>query len=266
MTTNRYRDAELAKLKEALESLGASGNAIACYLASYRLGRASVGVIAKTARLDRSSAYIACEQLRELGVLERDETGTRKQVAAKPPSAVMARLRTEMRRLRRQHDDIEETLPELLASYAGRGTQPVLQFFSGRDGLRQITGDVLEHADGEILLWTNQRTEKRVFTDADHREFIAERLRRKIAIRVLAADTPEGRALRAGDVRSRRESHVVAGEPFTSETYVYADRVAMLSFDKEVVGFVVRSKEFSDAQRWLFEEIWRNNDPKRKNA
>jgi sugar-specific transcriptional regulator TrmB len=260
MKTTRYRDDELKKLKEALGALGMSGNAVAFYLACYRTGRATVGEVAKACAMDRSSAYLACDQLVSCGVVECDDTTSRKTVAAKPPSAVLARLRTEMRRLRRHHDEVEESMQELLAAYSADATKPVLRFFSGRDGLRQITDDVLEHAEGEILLFTNQRTEKNVFTHADHEEFIRERLRRGLNIRVLAADTPEARSMKQSDKSTRRATRIVEGEPFTSETYIYGDKVAMLSFDREVVGFVVRSKEFADAERWMFEEIWRNHD------
>ena len=260
MKRSLYRDDELKKLKEALGALGATENAAAFYLTLYRAGTSTVGDVAKVSKMDRSSAYLACGQLEELGLVDGDATGPRKAVTAKPPSAVLARLRTDMRRLRRHHDEVEESMQELLASYQERESRPVLRFYAGHDGLKQITDDVLENANGEILLFTNQRTEKNVFSSADHAEFIRERLRRGISIRVLAADTPESQAMAASDASVRRETRVVDGEPFTSETYIYGDNVAMLSFDKDVVGFIVRSRDFARAQRWTFEEVWRNHE------
>lgn len=260
MKRGLYHDDELKKLKEALGALGATENAAAFYLALYRAGTSTVGDIAKGSKMDRSSAYLACGQLEELGLVDADATGPRKAVTAKPPSAVLARLRTDMRRLRRHHDEVEESMQELLASYRERENKPVLRFYAGHDGLKQIVDDVLEHAHGEMLLFTNQRAEKNVFSNADHEEFIRERLRRGISIRVLAADTDEARAMIASDKAVRRETRIVDGEPFTSETYIYGDNVAMLSFDKDVVGFVVRSKEFAAAQRWIFEQLWRKHE------
>ncbi|MEI6511200.1 MAG: helix-turn-helix domain-containing protein [Candidatus Uhrbacteria bacterium] len=257
MSRNSYHDDELKKLKEALMALGATENAAAFYLACYRAGTSTVGDVAKVCKMDRSSAYLACDQLVELGLVETDASATRKTVTAKPPSAVLARLRTDMRRLRRHHDDVEESMQELLASYREQENKPTLRFFAGHDGLKQIVDDVLEHADGEILLFTNQRTEKNVFSQADHQEFVRERIRRGVSIRVLAADTVEAREMRDRDVTVRRETRIVEGEPFTSETYIYGDNVAMLSFDKDVVGFIVRSRDFARAQRWTFEQLWR---------
>lgn len=263
MARPAYSERELRKLSDALGMLGASPNAVAFYLACYRGGKATVGDVARACKMDRSSAYLACEQLDALGLIERDASAARKTVSAKPPSAVLARLRTEMRRLRRHHDDVESAMPELLAAFASHASKPVLRFYAGHDGLKQIVDDVLEHADGEILLFTNQRTEKNVFSSADHQEFIRERIRRGVSIRVLAADTPEARAMRTSDASLRRETRIVEGEPFTSETYIYGDNVAMLSFDTDVVGFVVRSKEFAAAQRWTFEQLWEKHASKK---
>ncbi|MFA5945866.1 MAG: hypothetical protein WC802_03090 [Patescibacteria group bacterium] len=262
MSDSVYFNAELKELAEALKMLGATQNAVALYMASFTTGRTTVGKLASICQMDRSSAYIAVEQLRELGVLETDETSARKTILARPPKAVLSRLRTEMRRLRRQHDTIEESLPGLLASYVAHESKPTLQFFSGIEGLHQIADDVLEYGKEEVLLYTNQATEENVFSEADHKEFIAERLRRGLSIRVLAADVPESYELQRRDKQCRRETRIVDGEPFTSETYIYADKVAMLSFDKEIIGFVVRSKDFAQAQRWMFEQIWEKHGGK----
>lgn len=256
MKSLSYSDDARSELAGALRMMGATENAVRVYMMSYVTGRATIGKLAGLCKMDRSSAYLACDQLKELGVVTSDGSAARKEVWAKPPKAVLARLRTEMRRLRRQHEAIEESLPKLIASYVEHPSKPVLQFFSGKEGLHQIADDVLENAQGEILLFTNQRTEKNVFVDADHKSFIAERLRRGIPIRVLATDNPAARDLKKRDKQSNRETRIVEGEPFTSETYIYGDKVAMLSFHEEIVGFIVQSKEFARAQRWMFEEIW----------
>lgn len=249
---------ELVELKEALQSLHLSPNAVRFYLESYRTGPASIGQIALLCSMDRSSAYLAVEQLKEHGLVTEDLAGTRKKIAAKPPKTVLARLRTETRRFRRQAEAIEESLPALLASYAANEAKPILQFFSGVPGLHQVTDDVLEQAEGEILLLTNQATEKDVFSKADHEAFIATRLQRGISIRVLAANVPDAYELQKRDKYCLRETRVVDGEPFTSETYIYADTVAMINFNREVMGFTVRSKEFAESQRWMFEQLWKH--------
>ncbi|MFA4845658.1 MAG: hypothetical protein WC654_03815 [Patescibacteria group bacterium] len=257
MSKDLYHAHELKQLSDALGQLHASSNAISFFLASYRTGRATVGQIARLCQMDRSSGYLACQQLVDLGLMDEDASSGKKIVLAKSPKTVLSRLRTAARSLRRHHDVIEESLPTLMAGYAAQGNKPVLEFYSGKLGLQQLTEDILESASGgEILLFTNQQMEKNVFTEADHRDFIAGRLVRDISIRVLAADTPEAHALQGKDRQTRRETRIVKGVPFTNETYIYGDKVAMLSFDQEILGFTVRSKDFVEFQRWVFEQLW----------
>src|SRR3989339_100616 len=107
---------ELKTIKNALEMLQASPNAITFYLTSYRLGRRAIGQVAKEAQMDRSSAYLAFEQLKQLGVMEEEAVSGCKIVVAKPPQAIVARLRTEIRRFRREVGGIEGAMPVLSAA------------------------------------------------------------------------------------------------------------------------------------------------------
>lgn len=254
-------------LTKALYSLGLTQNATTFYLESYRLGKATIGKVAEKARMDRSSAYLACKQLREAGLIEESLSEGITTIWAKAPTAVITQLRAETRRLRAQSEKLEEQLPELLAEYSVSANKPVLQYFSGKSGFAQITEDVLEHADKEILLFSNQHEERKVFTEVDHREFIKGRLTRKIKIRVLTPDTIEARTLKQSDTRSLRETRIIPGPPaFFSETYIYDDNVAMLSFNREILGFIVRSVDFATSQRWMFEQLWKGLEPHVRDA
>ena len=248
---------ELKTIKEALELLGSSKNAIDFYMVSFRLGKSSIGRVATAARMDRSSAYLACQQLIDLGLIGQDLTASRKVVWAESPQTVMAKLRTKIRQFRKQHEAIEQSLPQLLAEYKELDSKPVLQFFSGQDGLKEISDDVLQSGVKEILLLSNQAEERKVFTDHDHKDFIQRRLAQGIRIRVLATDTLEAKQLQKSDKQNLRETCIITSEePFTSETYIYGNKVAMLSFDLDFFGFIVTSKPFAQSQRFMFEQLW----------
>lgn len=249
----------MKEIKSALKALGANNNAIKFFECSFTLGRSPISKIAQHIKMDRSSAYLACDELVSLGLLNVEVVRNRKIVWAKPPRSIISRLRTRIRQLKTQCLNIETQMPELLAAYEKSDSQPVLQYFSGKDGLRQITDDVLESAQGEILLYSNQAEEKNVFTDLDHKAFIKARKQNDIFIRVLAPDTPEAHNLKKTDSLSLRETRIIYDEeiPFKCETYIYADKIAMLEFRDQIQGFIVRSEEFNHAQRWLFEKVWK---------
>ena len=175
----------LDSLKSALAELGLSKNEIQCYLTSYRVGKSSIGDIAQLLRMDRSSAYLAFGRLKDHGLIEEDVAQPIKKVWARPPQAIASHLRSKMRTLRKRFDEIDSILPALLAEYSEHDAKPVLRFFSGKHGLKEITDDVLEHARNEVLLLSNQKEERRVFSPLEHRRFIRERILKKIKIRVL---------------------------------------------------------------------------------
>ncbi len=246
-------------ISEALKVLNASPNAIRFFSTSYRAGSSSIGQIAKLSSMDRSSAYIAFDALKGLGLVDEELTGGRKVVVARPPKAVIARLRTEIRKMRRHVDAIEEGMPGLMAEYANKEDKPILQMFSGADGLGKIKDDVLTHAEDEILLMSNLHEEAKAFTNHEHQDFIRRRVESGVSLRLLATDSSEAHAIKLDDKINLRETRIVIGdEPFKNETYIYGDSIAMVSYKENVgiVGFIVRSKEFAEAQRWMFEEIW----------
>jgi len=248
----------LKEIKNALKFLGLHKNAVSFYLASYKIGYESVGKIARITKLDRSSAYLALSQLEEMGLILEDRKSKIRKICARPPKAVLSRLRSNSRKLRNQCEKIESKLPELLAEYQQKDNQPVLQFFSGKDGLRQITDDILEMENTELLVLSNQKEEKRVFNGIDHKEFVKKRVERNISIRVLVPDTVEGRQLSKQDKACLRETRIINENkiPFTNEIYIYNDKIAMLEFVDEIQGFIVKSFAFHQSQKWMFEKLW----------
>ena len=249
-------------LTKALKSLRLTDNAVSFYLTSYRLGVSTIGKVAERASMDRCSAYLACKQLQEAGLVEEELSSGVTTILAKAPGAVLSRLRAEARQFRTQSENLEAVLPELIAEYAAHSRKPVLQFFSGKAGFAQITEDVLEDAEKELLLFSNQREERNVFSEVDHRDFIKARIAQNIPIRVLTPDTPEAQALKKADARCLRETRIIPdAHAFTSETYIYGNNVAMLSFDREIIGFIVRSADFANSQRWMFNELWEKYAP-----
>lgn len=247
------------EIKKALFLLGLNKNAVKFYLASFRIGFSSVGQIAKITKLDRSSAYLALNQLEDVGMIMEDRSSKVKKICARPPKTVLSKLRLNSRKLRNQCRKIEEKLPELMAEYQEKESQPVLQFFSGVSGLKQISDDILDIKNTELLMLSNQKEEKRVFSNIDHNEFVKKRIKKNISIRVLVPDTVEGRELKKRDRGSLRDTRIITEKeiPFTNEIYIYNDKIAMIEYVNEIQGFIVKSLAFSESQRWMFEKLWK---------
>jgi sugar-specific transcriptional regulator TrmB len=244
-------------IEEVFSTLELTPNCKRCYLHLFEQGACSVGQIAEALVLDRSSTYLAIHQLQVEGFVEVDSSKRPKQIQAIHPRKILARLERKIQKLEEVFDITHDSMPKLEAAYTSGGNMPVLRAFSGKDGLYQIVDDVLQSGDKQILLFTNQSAERQVFNKHDHDFFIRKRKQRGLKINVLAANDEFARLLKAGDKASLRHTKLITGSvPFKCETYIYDDKVAMLGYGNQIIGFIVQSKDFSQLIKWQFEKLW----------
>ncbi len=243
-------------LANALVQLGCTDKHIRFYRASLELGTATLMEIAKKARLQRSTAYVIATELVEKGLVIGDHRAYKESFVACEPDLILQKLEAKYRQVGRNSIAFKEALPELRAAHQTTMTRPRVRTFEGKAGLVGVWKDILADPD-EILLWTNQQSEGQVFNDGTHDQFITERMRKKISIRVLAVNNPEGQALVDSDSKSLRQTKLLPeGTTFTSETYIYGDKVAILDIGKNIFGVITENGQIAASQRAIFELTW----------
>ncbi len=189
-------------------------------------------------------------------LITEDHTGYAKKLHPVEPTQLVQLLASRQRQIRKQELELEENLPNLLSHYQSSQTRPRVKVYEGNTGLMRIWKDILS-TNSEILLWTNQHTENQFFTASNHDRFITERLTKKIPIRVLAVDNPEGRSLLPLDTVSLRKTKILPQKTtFTTEMYIYGSKIAVLDYDKDIIGVIIESKPFSTTQKAIFELTW----------
>ncbi|MGF7228598.1 MAG: TrmB family transcriptional regulator [Candidatus Saccharibacteria bacterium] len=243
-------------LINSLSLLGCSQKHIKFYQAAFELGSAPLIEIAKKARLQRSTAYLIASELIEMGLVSENHRAYKKQFVAAEPDYVLQKLEAKYRQLGRNNISFKEALPELRAEHQSPLTRPRVRTFSGRAGLVSVWKDILSEQQ-EILLWTNQEVERKFFGEDTHDLFIKERVRKSIPTRVLAVDNPRARNLHASDNQNLRQTRVLPlSATFTSETYIYGNKVAILDIGKDIFGVIAESKQIADSHRNIFELTW----------
>ncbi|MFH1631577.1 MAG: helix-turn-helix domain-containing protein [bacterium] len=244
-------------LEHALNKLNLSENAKKLYLQSFHSGRSTIGELAKTLEMDRSSTYLAIQQLVSTGLMTEDVIDGKKRVWANPPSVIESMLSKKAEDYSDAAQEIHENLGELLVDYKANHQPVSLQSFSGRDSLRRITQDILSSRVDEIRIFTNQNAERKVFSANEHDDFILSRIKNGIKAYVLAADTKGADLLKKYDERELRETKIRKDlKPLKNETYIYGDKVAVLGFSDTIFGFIVHDKEFAQLQKLLFDNLF----------
>jgi len=228
------------------------------YRANLQLGAATLPEIIKVARLHRSTGYLIGAEMVAKGLAIEDHKGYKKHFVVVEPDVILRKLEAKQRQVGRGALALKEALPELRAAYHATSTLPRVRTFEGKAGLIAVWKDVLEEKQ-EILLWSNQSTEQHIFDSEAHEQFIAERVAKKIPIRVLAINNTRGKALIASDSANGRQTKLLPPDiVFTSETYIYGNKVAVLDFGKQIFGVITQNDQIAQSQRTQFEFAWRS--------
>ncbi len=247
-------------LRRALVELGCSHREVKFYLAALALGPSPISNIASRAKLSRSTAYIIAEQLIERKLIIQDYQPYKKHLSAISPRHVLRQLEAKHRRLGRSTISLKGNIAEIENFYSTDSTVPIVKTYRGLSAVMAVQNDIMR-SNTEVLLWTNQSAERSFFTDEQRQTFISQRIKQKINIRVLAVANDEGRQLIASDDTSFRKTRLLPEEVhFTPETYIYNDQIAVIDYDNDIFGVIIKNRLIAESQRAIFEHAWNSQD------
>jgi sugar-specific transcriptional regulator TrmB len=245
-------------LTAALKQLECSPKEIRLYLASFSLGPAKITDLASKARLQRSTAYLICEQLVAKQLLIDDNNAYRKQLVAATPDTLIRLLESKKRRVSRSSLTLADNIDDLRTLYGSTDTMPRISVFHGANGLRTARLSILS-SQTEVLLWTNQDAERHIFGKVEHDAFVAERVRSNIPIRALAIDNKAGRELLPHQQKLKRQIRLLpAATKFTAETYLFDQKVIILDFTADIIAIIIENASIYQAQKAIFELTWQS--------
>lgn len=234
------------------EQFGLSSKESALYLASLKLGPATVSELATHAHLKRPTAYPVIQSLVLKGYLSYAGGKVRQYIALKPERL----LKTYQK-----HLTSFSTLVPKLSELARHGRhKPHIQFFLGAEGVRRVYEESLIQPKGtEILCLGNAQAVEDALPGFG-KWYIAARVKGKIRMRALVTNTPYHKKIVTRDAVELRTTRLTSFPLFTQnmEMNVYRDTVSLVSFeDNEWVGIIIESKIFASGFRQMFEMLWK---------
>lgn len=237
-------------LEQQLATLGVDGKLYRAYVAALELGEATVQMVATKAGLGRTTAYDLLAKLEKDGLIRMVERDNKRHVVAEDPVIILQRLEL-------QRQVMSDVLPQLRSIYNRAKSKPEIRFYEGTEGIRTVLWDTLTCRSKNLrgILSMNDLRETPGLAAFD--EYIAERLKRGIHLRVLrsaAKDTEQIWPQSATDLRELRYAPPTVLLAMT--TYIYDDKVAFISSKKENYGMIFQSEELAQLHENLFEGIW----------
>lgn len=237
-------------LQQTIEKLLNNAEEAAVYLAALRIGEATVTEIAKEAKIPRTSCYHILETLTKRGLISSYPKQKRKHYIAENPQKLLMTLKEHEAALR-------EIMPQLQALDSATGAKPVVRFYEGADGIRQIFQDILSRKK-EILAITSLDDMMRSLEN-EFGEFVSQRKKQFLRVRLLTNKTEAALAFAKKDAEEFRHTHFLPEGDARAKTanFIYGNRIAIISPNANPpTGLIIEDQNIAETQQLLFETLW----------
>lgn len=239
---------DIAILKKAgLNEAQAKG-----YIALAEHGQLNAPELAEKIGESRTNGYAIGDKLVQLGLAEKNETGTNKYRASHPSSvALLAERRRKV--VVRDEQTVQNGLADLIDFFYTHSELPGTRTLEGLDGIKQVYQDTLSTKKDIYLLRTMADIPSlgEGFLD-NYRE---RRAKLGINTYALTPDTPEARRHIASGDDERLLFHrtFLANSCYTApvEIDVYGNKVAFIAFGETQMATIIDGPPIAEAMRQL---------------
>ncbi len=238
-----------------LEKLGFTPEEVKAYIALLETGGGFASTIARKAQAHRVTTYNTLDNLQKKGYVRVSKKAGIKFYYPVNPKVILNQMEST-------YNTAKTLIPELIDLQNTALFKPKIQFFEGEEGVKDVFNDILDH-EGEVLGYTNFQMAKEMMgpfmdeygekvlklrkkhrllcpNDEFHREFIPKNLNERLKADIL-------------------EIFAVNPDQFSFKNlqYVYADKVATISMDRdEKIGVIIESKTNAETNKSIFNLAW----------
>jgi sugar-specific transcriptional regulator TrmB len=223
-------------------------------------GPSTAKQLADRVNIPRPSVYDHLKILIQKGLVMEKVVDSKKVFLVDDLKNIQELLDAKIRSLQEEKKKFDVSLPSLLNRTSF--IEPQIKFYSGKDGVKQVLSHIMTNRNIETELFWPMSEMLKVLGPEYLEELNTKRIQRNIYLRAIWPSDKKINIQKypylAGDEEHLRELRFAPiGMTWNMGYWMYENRVAFLSSEKEGFGFVVHSKEFADLMRLQFEQMWK---------
>jgi sugar-specific transcriptional regulator TrmB len=252
------------KIAENLNNLGLHPNEAKVYLALLELGQGTVSDISKTAQLNRTTGYDVLERLSLYGLASRTTQGSKKTMyIAEPPHRLKQYLENKKHQAERRLADVGDLLPDLQNLYK-KENKPVIKFFEGREGIKNIYLHTLE-AKSVIYSILDLSVYLPEF-DQFGKEYIRERSKLNVKEKALVLKNEKGLEFYNTTYRNNKDYQKCTEYRWLEKEFPFIPAAEVNIYDDVVMGvlvkpgentaFEIKNSSFANSLKIIFDMAW----------
>ncbi len=242
------------KIEKILEEIGIDGKKAEVYLACLELGGATAYLIAKKAGIKRPTAYDVINSLMKDGLVHKSIKGKTSYYSPADPLSLIDRQRERIER-------IHKAMPLLQNLYNAPKSKPFIQYFEGKEGIREMYEDSLKSLKkgDEIIGYVGEGITQHLpeYTE----DYVKRRIEKGIKFRGIYKAVQEIIPYIVKNEEQLREGRLLSEEdfPIDVEVNIYGNKVAVATYGTEMFGMLIESYEYAKFQKLVFELAWRGS-------
>jgi HTH-type transcriptional regulator, sugar sensing transcriptional regulator len=154
---------------------------------------------------------------------------------------------------------LDQMLPALKSAYRLAVNKPVVRYYEGEAGLREVFRDIYAPKNEPVYGAVDADKIEECLKGFTLRELIPSRIESQLAVKCCFNNTAFGLRNLAHDKQENRESLIMDKDkyPLPAEIETYEDKVAMMSFRQgEFVGLIVENEDFALTLRSVFRYLF----------
>jgi sugar-specific transcriptional regulator TrmB len=253
-------------LDHQLSQIGLTEKETRVYIELLKWGPQPVSVIAKKAKLNRSSSYELLTSLEKKGILSSFKKNKVKCFAANDPNCLISYLDSRTRNLEYQRMEILSSIPkfrELSSTFDFK--KPVVSIFEGIEGVKHVLYDTSKTHDkiltylctDKFLKWGN----KSFLEDYKDYRFI----NRNNDLRGISIICPEVKKFfgTCFSINEENSTEILYINPqknedfFENEISIYDNKIAIMHPEQgNEYGIIIESQEIASTNKIIFEMVW----------
>jgi len=252
---------------KTLKEIGLSEKEVVVFLVLLERGSVLVSLVAKAAKLNRTTTYGILKELAEKGLV----SSTQKQGAVRyqsiAPELLPGYIERRRETLAEIKKEIEEQVPQMQLLRSKGAVLPKIQFFEGAEGVLGVYDDHLAtNAPYEMVGFANPEEIVRFLPAHYFTKYRHEKEKRDISARGIFADSPLARKY-ATDIYADTKEHVrpivryLSREkfPFKGEITAYGkNKVSIINLkENQLTALVITDESFHQMMRTIFELAWK---------
>lgn len=225
------------------------------YRALLERGCVTVGTLLKHLSIKRGDIYNILYALRERSFIESVLKRGILHFTVTNPQIILDRIRERRAAFEEAEQEALQALPKLKAEYLLSTERPLIQFYEGEEGLREIYEDTLRtHSkDAYFVRANNALVYSKLFGEW-FGTYIKKRAQKGIMIHALTPDHYDANHDSTIDEKRNLKRTWLRPQDYTTqmEINLYDDKTCFISYGKEIFAIVVEHAPLAKAMKELF--------------